>query len=180
MNDSRFRAGFACLAPLGLSFDAWLYHPQLGELIDLAQTFRDTQIVLDHIGGPLGVGPYRGRSDAVFSEWAASINRLAACPNVSVKIGGLGMRMLGFGFRDRPHPPSSAELAELWRPFVEHCIERFGTSRCMFESNFPVDKAYFNYRVLWNAFKRLTAAASTHEKQDLFSATASRVYRLDV
>ena len=179
MNEPLFREGFACLAPMGLTFDAWLYHPQIDELTDLARAYPEARIVLDHIGGPVQVGPYRRKGDAVFSEWAAAIDRLSACSNVSVKIGGMGMRVLGFAFRDRPRPPSSTELAELWRPFVEHCIDRFGTRRCMFESNFPVDKAYFSYRVLWNAFKRLTASASPQERQDLFSATAMRVYSLE-
>jgi predicted TIM-barrel fold metal-dependent hydrolase len=179
MKAAAFRGGFARLAPMDLSFDAWLYHPQLDELVELAGTFPDTRIVLNHIGGPVRVGPYRGKDEAVFSTWAASIARLAQCPNVSVKIGGLGMRLLGFGFRERPRPPSSAELADLWRPFVEHCIDRFGTNRCMFESNFPVDKAYLSYRVLWNAFKRLTASASAAERRDLFGATAARTYGLD-
>jgi predicted TIM-barrel fold metal-dependent hydrolase len=179
MKAAAFREGFACLAQMGLSFDAWLYHPQLEELVELAGSFPDTRIVLNHIGGPVRVGPYRGKEEAAFAQWAASMERLARCPNVSVKIGGLGMRLLGFGFRNRPRPPSSADLAESWRPFVEHCIDHFGTRRCMFESNFPVDKAYFSYRVLWNAFKLLTVSATPTERRDLFYGTAARIYGLD-
>jgi predicted TIM-barrel fold metal-dependent hydrolase len=176
--DPRFREGFACLAPLGLSFDAWLYHPQLPELVDLARSFPQTTIVVDHLGGLVRVGPYRGREDDAFADWAASIAQLAHCPNVTMKLGGLGMRLSGFALRERSAPPSSLELGRLWRPFVERCIEAFGAERCMFEGNFPVDKAYFAYRTVWNAFKRIAAAASADEKRDLFSATASRVYRL--
>jgi predicted TIM-barrel fold metal-dependent hydrolase len=178
--DRRFREGFGCLAPLGLSFDAWLYHPQLPELADLARAFPGTTIVVNHVGGPIRVGPYAGRRDEAFAEWAASVADLARCPNVAMKIGGLGMRLLGFAFRDRAAPPGSAELAELWRPYVERCIESFGAERCMFESNFPVDKAYYGYRACWNAFKRLAAGASDDEKHALFAGTATRTYRLGV
>jgi predicted TIM-barrel fold metal-dependent hydrolase len=180
LGDPAFREGFAQLAPMGLVFDVWQYHPQIDELTSLARAFPETSMVLNHVGGPVHVGPYTGDRKAVFSAWADSVTRLAACPNVSVKIGGLGMRLLGFGFRNRTRPPGSAELADLWRPYVEHCIDRFGVERCMFESNFPVDKAYFGSRVLWNAFKRLTSGASSNERQDLFAGTANRVYRLDL
>src|SRR5690606_30169913 len=156
----------------------WLYHPQLPELAGLARAFPETTIVVNHVGGPINVGPYRGRSDQVFADWSAAIADLARCPNVVMKLGGLGMRLLGLGFRERAAPPTSAELAGLWRPYVEHCIARFGTERCMFESNFPVDKAYYGYRECWNAFKRLAAGASSEEKRDLFAATATRIYRL--
>jgi predicted TIM-barrel fold metal-dependent hydrolase len=173
-----FREGFAQLAPLGLSYDAWVYQPQLPEVLDLARAFPDTSIILNHVGGPLRTGPYRGRSDELFAEWSAIIGELAACPNVTMKIGGMGMRIFGFDLRDRERPPGSRELADLWRPYVEGCVEAFGASRCMFESNFPVDKAYYSYNACWNAFKLLTAAASADERDDLFRRTAARVYRL--
>jgi L-fuconolactonase len=180
MADPAFRAGMAELAPLGLSFDAWCYHTQLPELTDLARSFPGTTIVLNHIGGVIGIGPYAGRRDAVRAEWAASLRELAGCPNVTVKLGGLGMRLPGFDFADRPLPPSSQDLAQAWRPYFETCIELFGASRCMFESNFPVDKGCCSYEVLWNAFKRVAAGASTADKQALFHGTAARVYRLDL
>ena len=176
--DRRFREGFATLAPLGLSFDAWLYHPQLDDLVDLARAFPDTSIVLDHVGGPLGLGGYAGRRDEVFAQWRAGIGRLAACPNVTIKLGGMGMRLFGFGFHEAPEPPSSAALAEAWRPYVHECIEAFGAQRCMFESNFPVDQLSCDYVVLWNAFKRLAAGCSPAEKAALFAGTAARVYRI--
>ena len=176
--DPAFRAGFARLAPLGLSFDAWLYHPQIPELTDLARTFPNTQIVLNHVGGPLGIGSYASRRDDVFERWRTAIRDLARCPNVSIKVGGLGMRINGFGFEDAAQPPSSEALAAAWRPYVETCVEAFGASRCMFESNFPVDKGSYPYAAYWNACKLLARGASDEEKADLFSQTASRVYRL--
>ena len=178
LGDPRFRAGFAALAPLGLSFDAWMYHTQLAELADLARAFPGTVVVLDHVGGTIGIGPYAGKREAVLAEWRENLREVARCPNVFVKLGGLGMRLFGFDFGSRERPPSSAELAASWRPYIETCIELFGAERCMFESNFPVDKGSFSYAVLWNAFKRLAARASQAEKQALFSGTASRVYRL--
>ncbi len=175
-----FREGFARLAPLGLSYEAWLYHTQITELIDLARAFPETEIVLDHIGGVLAIGPYAGKRDDVFAAWKADIAALASCPNVSVKLGGGGMRMFGFGWHDAPRPPSSEEIARAWRPYVDTCIDVFGTTRAMFESNFPVDKCSYGYPVIWNAFKRIAAGASAAEKADLFRETARRVYRLDV
>jgi L-fuconolactonase len=173
-----FREGFARLASHGLSFDAWLFHTQIDELADLAQAFEGTTIVLDHVGGPLGIGPFEGLRDEVFASWRRSIASLARCPNVSVKLGGLQMPICGFGWHKRPKPPSSEELAEILGPYYLHCIEMFGPERCMFESNFPVDKASCSYTVLWNCFKRLTRNFSTSERAALFCDTAVRVYRL--
>jgi len=173
-----FRAGFAQLAPLGLNFEAWQYHPQLADVTALAQAFPDTSIVLNHCGGPLGVGPYAGRGDEIFAHWKRDLLALARCPNVSVKVGGLGMRISPSDFHARPAAPTSQQLADGWKPWVETCIEAFGAQRCMFESNFPVDKISTGYAVLWNAFKRLAAGASADDKTALFSGTASRVYRL--
>src|SRR5213595_3727165 len=178
LND-KVREGFARLHPLGLSFDAWMYHTQLGELVELARAFPDTPIVLDHVGGPIGIGPYAGKRDEVFTEWKNSITELARCPNVHVKLGGLGMRLLGFDVHAGELPPSSEELATLWRPYIETCIEAFGPARAMFESNFPVDKGSGSYQLFWNAFKRIAASCSPDEKTALFSGTASRFYRLD-
>ncbi len=177
--DSDFRKGFALLAPSGLSFDAWVYHTQLGEVADLARAFPDTAIMLNHSGGPIRIGPYANRREEGFSEWRDGMQELARCPNVLVKLGGLGMRLGGYAFNERPRPPSSADLAAAWRPFLETCIEGFGSKRCMFESNFPVEKGSCSYGILWNAFKRITSACSPDEKTDLFSRTAACAYRLD-
>jgi predicted TIM-barrel fold metal-dependent hydrolase len=174
-----FRAGFAELAPMGLSFDAYLYFTQLGELFDLARTFPDTTIILNHAGTPLGIGPYAGKSREVFNAWSENLRRLATCQNVFVKIGGLGMALCGFDLHASALPPSSDDLAEIWRPYVELCIDVFGAGRCMFESNFPVDKQSCGYPVLWNAFKKLSAPRSPGERRELFSGTAQRVYRID-
>jgi predicted TIM-barrel fold metal-dependent hydrolase len=176
--DPKVREGFARLAPLGLSFDAWMYHTQLGELVGLARAFPETPIVLDHVGGAIGLGRYAGRRDEVFAEWGARIRELAACPNVHIKLGGLGMRMFGFTLHTGELPPSSEELAAAWRPYIETCIAAFGPDRAMFESNFPVDKGSCSYAALWNAFKRITAGCSAAEKQALFAGTATKFYRL--
>lgn len=176
--DTTFRKGFACLAPLGLSFDAWLFHPQIGELTDLARAFPDTRIMLDHCGGPVGRGRFANRRDETFVEWKASIQEVAKCSNVSVKLGGLAMCLLGFDFHERPKPPSSEQAAAAWRPYIETCIEAFGPSRCTFESNFPPDKGQCSYQVIFNAFKRIAAPYTEAEKTALFSKTAADFYRL--
>ena len=175
-----FREGFAQLAPLGLSFDAWLLEPQLGDLIDLARAFPETTIVLDHVGTPLGIGAYAGRREARHAVWLQSIRALAALPNVSVKVGGLAMVFPGFDSYLAQPVASSTALADEWRPYVEPVIQAFGPNRCMFESNFPVDRGTCPYDVLWNAFKVLARGYSADEKTALFNDTARRVYRLDI
>ena len=177
--DPTFRAGFQHLAKHNMTFEAWCYHPQIPELVDLAKAFPDTTIILDHFGGPIGVGPYAGREDEVFEAWRANIGPLAECPNVMAKLGGLVMVVNGFGWQNMPKPPSSLELMERTRRYYEHTIGLFGVERCMFESNFPVDKVAGSYSVLWNSFKRLTANYSDAEKAALYHDTAARVYRLD-
>lgn len=176
--DPAFRRGYSRLRDHGLSFDAWVYHPQLAQVVDLAQAFPDTVLVLDHVGGVLGVGPYRDRPEAALAEWWPQMQRLARCPNVVVKLGGLGTSVFGFDFAARAQPPTSQQLADAWRPLIEPVIDRFGAERCFFESNFPVDRGAAGYSVVWNAFKRLAAAASAHERAQLFHGTATRVYRL--
>ncbi|WP_136636006.1 amidohydrolase family protein [Pseudooceanicola onchidii] len=178
MYDDAFRAGFAKLAENGLSYDGWLYHPQIPDFTDLARAFPETTMILDHFGGPLGIGPYRGKGDEVFAEWKRHMTDLATCPNAHVKMGGLAMDVNGFDLHLEPLPPSSGECARLWRPYVETTIELFGADRCMFESNFPVDKGAVSYPVVWNTFKRITAGASDDEKAKLFHDTAAKVYRL--
>ena len=178
--DPEFRAGLTMLAEYGLSFDAMLYHCQIKELAAMAQAIPELPIVLDHFGCIIGVGPYVGREQDTFRTWRDDIRLLAESPNVSIKLGGMGMIICGARFHERALPPSSRELADAWRPYVETCIEAFGAERCMFESNFPVDKAMFSYPVLWNAFKRLTAGASASDKAALLHATAARFYKLNV
>ena len=178
--DPTFRKGFACLAPLALSFDAWLFHPQIGELTDLARAFPDTKIVLDHCGGPVGIGSYANHREEIFAGWKTSIEEIAKCPNVAVKLGGLAMRLLGYDFHERPMPPSSEDAAVAWRPYIETCIEAFGPARCMFESNFPPDKGQCSYQVIFNAFKRIASQYSEAEKTAMFSKTAADFYRLEL
>jgi predicted TIM-barrel fold metal-dependent hydrolase len=173
-----FRAGFTQLAARGLTFEIWCYHPQIPEATSLAQAFPETTFILDHFGGPAGIGGYAGHADEVYAAWRTSIAELASCPNVVAKLGGINMELNGFGWHQRPQPPSSQELLEATRRYYEFTIEKFGVDRCMFESNFPVDKLSCSYTVLWNSFKRLTAGYSASDKASLFHDTAARVYRL--
>jgi predicted TIM-barrel fold metal-dependent hydrolase len=173
-----FRAGFAQLAPRQLSFEAWCYHHQIPEVTDLARAFPDTTIILDHFGGPIGIGPYAGKADEVYAQWRTHIRELATCHNVVAKLGGINMEVNGFDWHTRSRPPTSQELVDATRHYYDYTIEQFGVERCMFESNFPVDKASCSYTVLWNAFKRLTSGASADEKANLFHDTAARVYRM--
>ena len=176
--DWGFRRGFARLQTLGLVFDAWLYHPQLSELAELARAFPSVTIILDHIGAPLGVGAYAGKRDEVLQAWRKGIATVAACPNVVIKLGGVGSTRSGYEWHERPVKPSSAELAQVLKPYFEYCIEKFGFHRCMFESNFPVEKSSNEYVNLWNAFKRITQNYSGSERAALFHDTAARVYRI--
>jgi predicted TIM-barrel fold metal-dependent hydrolase len=180
MRQSDFRAGLARLTALGLSLDAWTFHPQLGDIVEVARAFPSANIVVGHCGGPLGYGPYAGKRDEVFATWKSGITELATCPNVTMKLGGMMMRLAAFDYGTRPAPPSSEDLAGYWRPYIETCVERFGADRCLFESNFPVDKMGIGWAALWNAFKRIAAGASAAEKLALFSGTARRAYRLEI
>ena len=178
--DAAFRRGFAQLAPLGLSFDAFVLSTQLADITDLATAFPHTRIVLDHAGGPIGIGPYRGRLAEMFSEWKRGIEDIAQRPNVSIKLGGLGSYINGFpSYRTQP-PASSEALADDWRPYIETCILAFGADRCMFESNYPVDSGAGSYGTIVNAYKRITAGCSTDERASIFSGTAIEVYRLSI
>lgn len=174
------RQGLVELSRRGLVFDAWMYHTQLNDLVDLAHAMPDLDIVLNHQGGPIGMGPYAGRRDEVFGDWRHAMRRLAGHANIRVKLGGFGMRMSGFDFDERPLPPSSDDLAAAWGPYMRECMEIFSPRRCMFESNFPVDKGTTSYPVLWNAFKKIAGACSRDERLDLFFRTANTTYRLDL
>jgi predicted TIM-barrel fold metal-dependent hydrolase len=177
--DRSFREGFAGLAPLNLSFEAWMFHSQLGDLVDLARAFPETRIVLNHIGGALAVGPYVDKRDEVFAEWRAQMSKLGQFSNVYIKLGGLGMPSLsGFEMGRQDRAPSSEQLAVAWRPTLDVCIEAFGPDRAMFESNFPVDKGMCSYSNLWNAFKRVAEPYSNDKKNAMFYNTALKFYRL--
>ncbi len=178
--DPEVRRALKHMAELGLVFDAWTYFNQLDEVADLAAAMPDLTIVVDHVGGPIGTGHYANKRQEMERTWRAAMVRLAGQPNVHVKLGGLGMRLSGLGLDRLPEPAGSEALAAAWRPYIGHCMENFGAGRCMFESNYPVDKVACSYGVLWNAFKRLAAAASAGERQALFAGTATRVYRIAV
>jgi predicted TIM-barrel fold metal-dependent hydrolase len=174
-----FGAGLATLGRMGLSFDAWLYHPQLADLTELARAHPDVAIVLDHLGAPLGIGPYADRRDEVRELWRPAMEAIASCPNVSLKVGGIGMAIYGDGWHRRSQPPNSDDLVAVWGDDIRWCIDLFGPSRCMFESNFPVDKRGCSYTVLWNGFKKMSVGYSGSERTDLFAGAAGRFYRLD-
>jgi predicted TIM-barrel fold metal-dependent hydrolase len=176
--DRKFREGFAELGKRKLTFDAWLYFHQIPELTDLARAFPETTIIFDHFGGPLGIGPYTGKQDEIFPRWQKDVAELARCPNVVAKLGGIVMPINGFGFHRQPRPATSDEVVAATGRYHHHAIEVFGASRCMFESNFPVDKQSVSYAVLWNAFKKMARGASAGEKADLFHDSAVRAYRL--
>lgn len=180
LSEPRFRRGFAALARTELCFDAWVFAPQIPEVAGLAEQFPQVRVVLDHAGGILGAGAFKARSSKAFTDWKANLSCLPRYANVYVKLGGMGAPRTGFFFRDRPRPPDSLELAGLWRPYIETCIELFGPQRCMFESNFPVDKQFYSYTSLWNAFKRITAACSPVERDALFRGSAVECYRLEL
>lgn len=174
-----FRKGFAVWADFSLTFDAWLLEPQLPDVIDLARAFPDQAIVLDHCGTPLNIASYRGKLPEHFDRWRTNIRALAECPNVHVKLGGLAMAFCGMPEGGPAKGCGSEELAALWKPYIETCIEAFGADRAMFESNYPVDRWGASYPVLWNAFKRLAVGASEDERGALFAGTAARVYGIE-
>ncbi len=176
--DPAFREGFARLSAFGLTYDAWNYHPQIPELSDLARAFPETTIVLDHLGGVLGIGAYANKRAEVFERWKKDLASLARCPNVVVKLGGMAMPLSGFGWEKRERPATSDEFVEAQQPYYLYAIEQFGPERCMFESNFPVDKQSLSYRTLWNAFKKIAAGFSAADKAAMFRGTAMRVYGL--
>lgn len=181
MSDPDFRKGFAELGRRNLSFDTMIYHHQIPEVIDLARSFPDTIIILNHIGGLIAkTRTYLAKEKEATDTWRASMHELAKCPNVYVKLGGLGMSYLGFGFEKLSKPADSTQLAAAWSPLFDDCIEAFGAQRCMFESNFPPDRASVDYHVIWNAFKRAAAKYSAADKQALFFGTAAKAYQLEL
>ena len=176
--DPEFRKGYAHLRTYGLTFEGWLYHTHISELTDLARAFPDTTIIFNHLGGPVGVGSYAGKRDHVWEVWKPAVTELARCPNVVAKVGGIQMVVNGYGWHEREKPPSSDELLEENRKWYEYTIEQFGPQRCMFESNFPVDRLSCSYTVLWNQFKKLTRGYRSDERAAMFHDVAQRVYRL--
>lgn len=179
MNRPIFREGFAQLVKRGLSLDTWMFQPQLPEVIELARAFPDANIILDHGGGPLGIGRFAGRRTEAFAQWKRDMAVLSECSNVSVKLGALNMTQTGMDATDEPQPRSSEDTALNQRDHILTAIDLFGPNRCMFESNFPVDMHAISYTLLWNTFKRVTADLSIHDRRALFAGTAARVYRME-
>ena len=177
-DDPTFRRGFKILSDMGLVFDAYHYYHQTPCFTDLARAFPGTTLVINHLGTPLGVGAYKGREDEIFTQWKKDLAELAKCQNVNIKLGGLAMPWNGFGFESNAKPPSSDELVAKQNRYYQYAIQTFGPARCMFESNFPVDKCALSYGVLWNAFKKIAAPFSETEKDAMFRGTAARVYRI--
>ena len=180
LSDPSFREGLSTLADMGHTFDAWLYHPQLHELVDVARACPEATIIVNHLGGPLGIGPYAGHRDEIRPIWRSYLTELAACPNIVMKLGGVGLdSYFGMGWTDRTIPPTSDLVVDFWGSDVRWCIDEFGPDRCMFESNYPVDRQTCSYPVLWNSFQKMTADYDDAEQDALFSGTARRVYRID-
>lgn len=178
MLSADYQRGVAAMAERDLVLDVWTYHHQIPEVTALARAVPDCTIVLDHLGGILGIGPHEGRRAEILEQWRIDMAELATCPNVVVKLGGIGMTVFGMGFESRPTPPSSDDLVAVWSGPIRFAIEHFGPDRCMFESNFPVDKASCSYVTLWNSFKKMSADGTPDERDRLFRATAERIYRL--
>jgi predicted TIM-barrel fold metal-dependent hydrolase len=178
MKDARYLAGVRTLGRMGYTYDAFCYHPQIPDLVEAMRACPDVTVVVDHLCGPIGVGPYKDRRAEIMPVWRQRMTELASCSNVVLKLGGIGMPMFGIRWDRQERPPTSEELAAPWRDEIRHCIDAFGPDRCMFESNFPVDKRGCSYVVLWNAFKRIAADYSPSEKRDLFHDTAARAYRV--
>ena len=178
LGSDEFRAGARVLASMGMSLEGWMYFPQLPELADFARAVPDLTIILNHIGGLIREGPYAGRDAEVMEQWRQGIAAVAECPNVVIKLGGMGMPRCGFDWHTRTNPIGSEELAQDMAPWLNYCIEQFGPGRCMFESNFPVDKVSYSYTVMYNAFKRLSQGYSASERAEMFHGTAERVYRI--
>lgn len=177
--DEVFRAGVRRLGERGLTYDTWHYHHQNRDFLDLARAVPTTTMVLDHFGTPLGVGPFAGRHDEIFEQWRVDMAAIARCPNVVAKLGGLAMPDNGFGWDAAERPPTSDEFVAVQARYYLHMIDCFGPERCMFESNFPVDRFSLSYRTVWNAFKKLTAGFGADERAAMFAGTARRIYRLD-
>ncbi|WP_425072125.1 amidohydrolase family protein [Sagittula sp. S175] len=179
LRSAAFLAGARAVAGAGLCLDVWAYETQLDEVRALARALPDLTVIVDHCGGPLGVGQHDRFDPDNFHDWRAALASVAALPNTRIKIGGFGLRVFGWRYADAALPPKSETLAQDWQPWVETCLDLFSPDRAMFESNFPVDKGQFGYRALWNAFKRLAAPLGQDDKDALFWRSAARTYGID-
>lgn len=173
-----FIDGAKCIQNADLSLDFWIYHTQLNEMEKIARALPDLTIILNHVGGPIHLGEYEGKQAVTHREWRSAMIRLSRIPNINVKLGGLGMAVNGAKFHNDKIPPNSVQLSDVWKPWIYETIDMFGFDRCMFESNFPVDKGSCSYGALWNAFKILATDMSDDEKNKLFSKNAARIYKI--
>jgi len=178
MDDPAYLQGVRRVGRLGYSYDAMVYHPQLPELVEVARACPDTPIIINHLGCILGTGPYKDQRKQILLKWRKVMAELADCPNTFLKLGGIGMPMMGFRWDKQKMPPTSLELAAPWEEPIQYVIDLFGADRCMFESNYPVDKRGAGYVVLWNAYKRIASEFSDEDKKNLFHNTAARAYRV--
>ncbi len=178
MSHPKFVEGARCLQDAGLSLDFWIYHTQLGEMEKIARTLPELNIILNHIGGPIHLGEYEGKQALTHREWRKAMMRLSRLPNIKVKLGGLGMKVNGAKFHLNHNPPNSSQLADIWKSWIYETIDMFGVERCMFESNFPVDKGSCSYGSLWNAFKIISENMSDNEKNKLFYENAAKTYKI--
>lgn len=176
--DTDYQRGAALLGKRGLTVDAWHFHHQNDDFIAFAKAVPGTRIILDHFSTPLGVGPYAGQRDAIFERLKRDLERIADCPNVYAKLGGLAMRDNGYDWDTRPKPLTSDEYVNVYGAYFHHTIACFGANRCMFESNFPMDRRSISYRSLWNAYKKIAAAYPEKDQRRLFAETAREVYSL--
>ena len=173
-----FIDGAKCVQDANLSLDFWIYHTQLNEMEKIARALPDLTIILNHIGGPIHIGEYEGKQAATHREWRSAMMRLSRIPNINVKLGGLGMAVNGAKFHNSKFPPNSVQLSDVWKPWIYETIDMFGFDRCMFESNFPVDKGSCSYGALWNAFKIIAKDMSDDEINKLFSKNAAKIYKI--
>jgi L-fuconolactonase len=173
-----FIDGAKCVQDANLSLDFWIYHTQLNEMEKIARALPDLTIILNHIGGPIHIGEYEGKQAATHREWRSAMMRLSRIPNINVKLGGLGMAVNGAKFHNSKFPPNSVQLSDIWKPWIYETIDMFGFDRCMFESNFPVDKGSCSYGALWNAFKIIAKDMSDDEINKLFSKNAAKIYKI--
>jgi predicted TIM-barrel fold metal-dependent hydrolase len=180
-----FRLGMEQLGKHGLTFDAWAFSHQLNEVAELAAAVPQVETVLCHCGTPVGyagefqgVGVSQRERDLIASQWRDGISAVAAQPNVSVKLSGLLMPVVGFGYEDADKKPDKNELVDRLGPLVRHCIDAFGPQRCMVASNFPVDRVSASYGAVFDAMVELTASDGAQAQAAMFAGTAARFYRI--
>ena len=173
-----FNKSLKILGEKGLVFEAWQYHHQINQVSILAREHPNLKIVLNHFSGPIGIGPYKDLRNEIFEQWKKDIDELVKNKNVYAKLGGLAMPINGYNFHKQSMPPSSDQIVEAQKNYYDYSIKSFGPERCMFESNFPVDKQSVSYHVIWNAFKKISKDYTEEDKEYLFLKSAENFYSL--